>query len=96
MTQAEFAAKAGAGRASQANYEGNKRRPDTAYLAAISEVGADVLYIVTGCRSVLLPLRQDEAALLDNYRHCEEGARKSIREVSAAFAQQGDRRARND
>lgn len=52
MSQTEFAAVAGVGKQSQINYEGEKRQPDAAYLAAIAEIGADVLYILTGRREL--------------------------------------------
>lgn len=51
---AEIAARAGvpgATRQSQANYEKGRQMPSAAYLAAIAEAGADVLYVVTGHRT---------------------------------------------
>lgn len=50
--QGEFAALAGVGRGAQANYEKGVRQPDMAYLEAVASAGADVLYIVTGARSM--------------------------------------------
>ncbi|CAK0767822.1 Transcriptional regulator [Gammaproteobacteria bacterium] len=95
FNQTNFAAIAGAGRTSQVSYETDKRRPDADYLAAIASAGADVLYILTGRRieGTLLPealtlLTPDEVALVDNYRNSPESAKKNIREVGAAFAQQ--------
>lgn len=41
----------GATRQSQANYEKGRQMPSAAYLAAIADAGADVLYVVTGQRS---------------------------------------------
>jgi phage repressor protein C with HTH and peptisase S24 domain len=52
MSQTEFAAVAGVGKQSQINYESGKRQPDAAYLSAISGIGADVLYILTGRREL--------------------------------------------
>lgn len=51
MSQADFAALGGAGRASQFNYESGERAPDAGYLAGIGDAGADVGYIVTGRHS---------------------------------------------
>ncbi len=48
MVQMKFAELGGVGKQSQINYESGKRVPDAAYLAAISEHGADIAYIVTG------------------------------------------------
>lgn len=53
-TQTEFAAAAGVGRASQQNYEANRRYPDATYLEAVAALGADVQYILTGVRSANL------------------------------------------
>jgi len=50
-TQEEFAEIAKIVKNTQLKYENDSRHPDTLYLAAISEVGADVSYIVTGIRS---------------------------------------------
>ncbi|PRC91949.1 helix-turn-helix domain-containing protein [Solimicrobium silvestre] len=50
MSQTAFAAIGGTKRASQFNYESGGRAPDAAYLAAISETGVDVLYVLTGQR----------------------------------------------
>jgi transcriptional regulator with XRE-family HTH domain len=50
MNQTDFAARGGVGRASQVNYETDRRSPDADYLAAISALGVDVQYIVTGER----------------------------------------------
>ena len=50
VNQTEFAALGGAKKHSQIHYEAGSRSPSTAYLAAISAAGVDVLYIVTGRR----------------------------------------------
>lgn len=70
FNQTAFAAIGGVGRKSQFNYEDDERRPDAEYLAAISVVGADVRYIITGDRDAPAPevLSADERHLLDRYR----------------------------
>lgn len=35
----------------QIKYESGARKPDAGYLAAVAEVGIDVLYVITGARS---------------------------------------------
>lgn len=57
-TQPEFAAFTESSKMSQVRYESGDRSPDSKYLAAISEVGADVLYILTGERRSGLPSPQ--------------------------------------
>ncbi len=49
--QTDFAQLAGVTKNSQINYENDSRHPDTLYLRAINEAGADVNYIITGIRS---------------------------------------------
>lgn len=98
FNQTDFAALATATRQTQSNYEKGERSPDANYLLAIGAVGADVQYILTGRRTthmdepragyVVEPLKPDEAALLDNYRHSSPEARAALRATSDALAQQ--------
>lgn len=84
--QEEFAAFGGVGRKTQFNYESGERAPDGAYLAGISQLGADVAYILTGQRSSTastLPPRV--TALIDNYAHSDEEGKRHI-ESAALFA----------
>lgn len=66
-------------------YESGERSPDAAYLARFAELGADVLYILTGERTVG-ELAPDEAALLDNYRNAQPGGKAALQTTSAALA----------
>jgi len=50
LTQEQFAKLGGVQRRAQAHYEAGKRTPDANYLAAISEGGIDVVYVLTGRR----------------------------------------------
>ncbi|THF65616.1 helix-turn-helix transcriptional regulator [Pseudothauera nasutitermitis] len=88
-SQADFAAEIGASSSSVHNYEAGKRSPDAEYLAKVAEIGGDVLYILTGQRSVG-ELAPDEAALLDNYRHSPPEKQSALREVGASFAQRDE------
>ncbi|RBB92026.1 XRE family transcriptional regulator, partial [Pseudomonas sp. MWU12-2115] len=51
MSQAEFAALGGLGKQAQLNYESGARSPDANYLAALANVGVNVLYVITGERA---------------------------------------------
>ncbi|MGM3189862.1 helix-turn-helix domain-containing protein [Dickeya dadantii subsp. dieffenbachiae] len=51
----------------QLNYEKGDRMPDAAYLNAVSKIGVDVQYVVTGVRSAAT-LTDEEQQLLGNYR----------------------------
>lgn len=70
FSQTAFAAIAEATRNSQLNWEKGSAAPNATALAAWAKVGADVLYIVTGQRSVDLAsaLSSDEEVLLNAYR----------------------------
>lgn len=51
----------------QLNYEKGERFPDASYLLAISHIGIDIQYVVTGARSAAL-LPDDETELIKHYR----------------------------
>jgi transcriptional regulator with XRE-family HTH domain len=48
LTQPEMAKIGGIGKGSQIGYEGGVRPPDLEYLKRISEVGADIMFIMSG------------------------------------------------
>lgn len=74
--QDALAEKLGVSTTSVSNYESGKRLPDAAYLVAFAELGADVLYVLTGQRAVGV-LAADEAGLVDAYRAAPEAVRKA-------------------
>lgn len=84
---------AGVGKTTVINWEKGNSAPNAEHLAALSEAGFDVLYIVTGVRGVgaAWHLAADEAALVDNYRHSPPEARAALRATGAALAQSGMR-----
>ena len=57
-SQETFGELGGVGKQAQLRYEKGERHPDTQYMAAISAIGADVLYILTGSRA-----NKEEAAI---------------------------------
>lgn len=90
LRQEEFATFGGVKRNTQSLYEKGERTPDANYLAGIVKAGADVLYILTGNRSIEREaLKPEEAALLDNYRHSSEEGQKAIQATSTLLSQQG-------
>lgn len=78
LSQAEFAALGGLGKQAQLNYESDARSPDANYLAALSKVGVDVLYVVTGKRAQEGPMPEDEAELLDGFRQLNDVGRTAV------------------
>lgn len=59
LSQSAFGELGGVLKRAQINYEKGERQPDAAYLSAIADAGADVLYILTGAN------RQTSAGLPD-------------------------------
>ncbi|MGC9368668.1 MAG: XRE family transcriptional regulator [Paracoccaceae bacterium] len=57
LSQAAFAALAGASKPSQVRYEKGERYPDGLYFQRIASKGADVLFILTGEKNPVLPDR---------------------------------------
>jgi transcriptional regulator with XRE-family HTH domain len=88
FNQTEFAAKAGASKNSQYNYEKGERSPDAAYLAAVAEKGVDVLYVVTGERRPMTvdSINADAARLIEVYERIGELDRELLFRMAAAFA----------
>lgn len=67
MSQTQFAAVGEASKRAQITYEKGESTPDAVYLNALSKVGVDVQYVVTGVRSSAA-LTGDEAELLARFR----------------------------
>lgn len=93
LSQTEFAAKAGASKNSQYNYEKGERSPDAAYLAAADEMGVDVLYVVTGRRTpeASSSFNGDEIDLVEHYRQLPEGDRQHTHKMVNALAEMAGR-----
>lgn len=70
LNQTAFAAIGGVTKKTQMLYEGGDRFPDARYLAAISEIGGDVRFLITGSRDGEPPetLSTDERELLALFR----------------------------
>ena len=90
-SQTDFAAIGGVGRKSQFNYEEGERQPDSLYLVAIHQAGADVQYILTGTRSEMA-LAPDERELLALFRAASlVGKAAAIGALQGAAGQAGAR-----
>jgi len=86
-SQTEFASMAGKTRKTLFGYETGARSPDAEALAVWAASGLDILYVVTGQRSVPVQPEQTrisrrENAMLDNYRACDEEDRKAIERIA--------------
>lgn len=82
LDQETFAGHGGVRRFAQSNYENGKRLPDAGYLAGIAEIGADVLYIVTGRRAISLEqLASEVQQMADAWETLERGLLAVNREL---------------
>lgn len=87
FNQTEFAAKAGASKNSQYNYEKGERSPDASYLAAVAEQGVDVLYVVTGQRSSMgeSQLSNDDLEIVMHVRSLGDEDKGAVMRLLRAF-----------
>lgn len=59
LSQSAFGELGGVLKRAQINYEKGERQPDAAYLSAIADAGADVLYILTGAKRQSIAVSPD-------------------------------------
>ena len=78
LTPTASGSQAGVGVRMQAQFEG-ARQPPLSYMLRLSEMGVDVLYLLTGRRCNSLPeLSEREQFLLENYRACDDRAKQHV------------------
>jgi transcriptional regulator with XRE-family HTH domain len=77
----------------QGNYEKGDRFPDAAYLAALAEIGVDVLYVVTGRRTPRPAdsFTAEESRVIEQYRSLPEQDRASVSRLTTALAETAGR-----
>lgn len=66
-------------------WEKGESSPNAVQLSGLSDIGIDVLYVVTGSRS-LNALAPDESTLLTNFRTLKDEQKAAVVHVSEAFA----------
>ncbi len=92
-TQPVFAEIAGAKKRTLIDWEKNVSSPTAVQLSALTSIGVDVMYVLTGERTNMeYSLNRKEEALLDNYRHCVAEDQAAIYRValSASKKEQDD------
>lgn len=93
MRQEDFASRMGITRQTVVRYESDERVPDAVFLnRLVSEFGVDARWLLTGEDAPAIKLTPREAALLDNYRHSPEQAKRNLETTSALFAERGDKK----
>jgi len=82
LSQKEFSSKANVTAKTQMLYESGRRVPDAVYLNLISQLGVDILFVVTGtrCEEFLSPV---EASLIRNSRFLDETVYRALLEFVA-------------
>jgi transcriptional regulator with XRE-family HTH domain len=100
LNQDQMAASGGVAKRTYCNYEAGEREPMGGFFTAISAIGADVQYILTGMRSHQVAeespgyavLDKREAALIENYRHIADEEDKRCVERTALLAAKADKK----
>ncbi|CQQ60750.1 helix-turn-helix transcriptional regulator [Yersinia enterocolitica] len=77
LSQMAFGEIGGVKKLAQLKYEQGGRAPDALYLEAISRVGVDVQFVVTGVRSVAA-LTKDEEELISYYRSAPLAVKQAV------------------
>lgn len=67
LSQLAFGEMGGVKKLAQLKYEKGERAPDAIYLSAVSKIGVDVQYVITGERSAAA-MTNDERELIESYR----------------------------
>jgi transcriptional regulator with XRE-family HTH domain len=89
LNQTDFAGLGMVKKGAQIKYESGERMPDALYLSAIAAAGADVNYILTGQRSLVIcensagyKLSPEQKVLLDNYANCSQEDKEAIKRMT--------------
>lgn len=77
LSQMAFGEMGGVKKLAQLKYEQGERSPDVLYLAALSKIGVDVQFIVTGVRSSEV-LTNDEMELIRYYRSAPLAVKQAV------------------
>ncbi|MFZ4219735.1 helix-turn-helix domain-containing protein [Enterobacter ludwigii] len=86
FTQSDFSKAGGVAFRTYCDYEAGKSEPKASTLSLLGGVGVDVLYVVTGQRTPLVSINNEEQKLVENYRAMDDAARLNMQAVSDSFA----------
>ncbi|WFQ80019.1 helix-turn-helix transcriptional regulator [Xenorhabdus sp. SF857] len=87
LTQSEVAKMCGVAFRTYCDYEAGKTEPKASFFSKFSEIGADVMFILTGQRIIQGEISMEEQALIEHYRAMSDESRANMRAVGSAFAQ---------
>lgn len=79
LNQADFAARGGASKHSQLDWEKGRATPNCAFMEAVAELGVDVRYVITGRRDYTPPppLSVDDQRVLQLFKLASPGVRRA-------------------
>lgn len=88
FNQSDFAERAGVSKTTQFNYEKNDRSPDADYLAEIGKAGVDLMYVLTGQRSLAAAdgFSAEAVQIMGWFDHLAEEDRAVVTRVLRALA----------
>ncbi|WP_395602864.1 helix-turn-helix domain-containing protein [Pseudomonas sp. A1230] len=88
LSQTDLGAAGGVGKTTQINYEKGTGTPDAKYLAAVEELGVDVLYVVTGRRVPVSDqlIAIDELEMVLNVRGLLSEDKEAVKRLMLAFS----------
>lgn len=89
MSQVAFYTACGVSKKAQFNFENDHNIPGGTYLIAAAALGVDVLYVLTGRRSVDVSapaISEGDRVLLDNFHAAPEKVKAGIKTALGPFA----------
>lgn len=91
LSQEEFAAATGITKKTQGLYERNERSPSAKYLAALAEHGVDVLYVLTGQRTMPAAdaLSEAETQLVEAFRAMPAESQAAMLQLTSSLSSTG-------
>lgn len=90
LKQDDLAQVGGVNRNTQGSYERGARNPDSAYLNAVAGLGIDVVYVLTGQRSLGGSISPEEAQIIEQYRQIPEQDQRALRRFLKAMFDDAD------
>lgn len=89
MKHADFAKAGGIGTSTYSNYSSGEREPKASFLKAIEEIGADIVFIVTGKRVAQQPVAKYQAdefsTIVEAFNEGGESGRRALLAVAAVI-----------
>ncbi len=89
LSQEEFAAVGGLGIKAQSRYELDERTPDVTYMTALTVIGVDIWYVMTGEAMPEKVISEEERELVAHYRRLSEAGKAMVQVVLSGCINDG-------